>query len=370
MAWIEAHDTLPDHPKVLRAAKALRLDSDALVGKLLRLWTWALSNREDGVLSDLDAGVLHRIMNYGGKADKLLAALTEVRLLDALPDGRYAIHDWDEHVGLYRERKEAQREFARRKNALYGDMRLIKRVRERDGDTCQYCGKTVNWKDRRGPDGGTYNRIDPEGETVLENLCVCCRACGVAKGNRTPEEAGMRLLSEAGPAASGRSPADSPAGFLADSRQVFLENQTEKSSLFSSLKPAFTVPNQNHIDDPIDDPAVSPARVRAREAACGKTVDNLLQAEIRETIREGFRRRVGREPQEAELSGLCNLCGHGGMPTNMALLAVEQALTYGATSVAGYACKTLISWQNRSLLTPEAVRAWEAERAGETAAAP
>ena len=70
MAWIEAHDTLPDHPKVLRAAKALRLDSDALVGKLLRLWTWALSNREDGILSDLDAGVLHRIMNYGGKADK------------------------------------------------------------------------------------------------------------------------------------------------------------------------------------------------------------------------------------------------------------------------------------------------------------
>ena len=99
-------------------------------------------------------------------------------------------------------------------------------------------------------------------------------------------------------------------------------------------------------------------------------MDNLLQAEIRETIREGFRRRVGREPQEAELSGLCNLCGHGGMPANMALLAVEQALTYGATSVAGYACKTLISWQNRSLLTPEAVRAWEAERAGETAAAP
>ena len=86
-------------------AKMLRLDSDALVGKLLRLWTWALSNREDGILSDLDAGVLHRIMNYGGKADKLLAALTEVRLLDALPDGRYAIHDWDEHVGLYRERK-------------------------------------------------------------------------------------------------------------------------------------------------------------------------------------------------------------------------------------------------------------------------
>lgn len=113
MAWIEAHDTLPDHPKVLRAAKMLRLDSDALVGKLLRLWTWALSNREDGILSDLDAGVLHRIMNYGGKADKLLAALTEVRLLDALPDGRYAIHDWDEHVAMLMEQRDRKRTQAR-----------------------------------------------------------------------------------------------------------------------------------------------------------------------------------------------------------------------------------------------------------------
>ena len=113
MAWIEAHDTLPDHPKVLRAAKMLRLDSDALVGKLLRLWTWALSNREDGILSDLDAGVLHRIMNYGGKADKLLAALTEVRLLDALPEGGYAIHDWDEHVAMLMEQRDRKRTQAR-----------------------------------------------------------------------------------------------------------------------------------------------------------------------------------------------------------------------------------------------------------------
>ena len=298
MAWIEAHDTLPDHPKVLRAAKMLRLDSDALVGKLLRLWTWALSNREDGVLSDLDAGVLHRIMNYGGKADKLLAALTEVRLLDALPDGRYAIHDWDEHVAMLMEQRDRKRTQAR------------ERQRRR-------------------------------------------RAAGAAPEAREED-----------------APCHAPV--TRDTSVTHPPSVTRDVTHDVTPCHAVTVPNRTvpYIDDPIDDPAVSPARVRAREAACGKTVDNFLQAEIRETIREGFRRRVGREPQEAELSGLCNLCGHGGMPTNMALLAVEQALTYGAASVAGYACKTLISWQNRSLLTPEAVRAWEAERAGETAAAP
>ena len=108
MAWIEVHDTLPDHPKVLRAARALKLDSDALVGKLVRLWTWALGNREDGVLSDLDAERLNYLMNYSGKSERLLDALTENRLLDERERG-YRIHDWDEHVMMLRNKREENR---------------------------------------------------------------------------------------------------------------------------------------------------------------------------------------------------------------------------------------------------------------------
>ena len=32
------------------------------------------------------------------------------------------------------------------------------------------------------------------GETSWENLVTACKACNTKKGNRTPEEAGMRLL--------------------------------------------------------------------------------------------------------------------------------------------------------------------------------
>ena len=298
MAWIEAHDTLPDHPKVLRAAKALRLDADALLGKLIRLWTWALNHREDGVLSDLDAAILHRIMNFSGRADKLLSALLEARLLDALPEGGYAIHDWDEHTGRLmeqRDRKRAQaRERQRRRRASLKQEAPIE-----DGEC--------------------------ERDTARD------ASCGGTRG------------------------------------------ETRDTAPQDAQSHAPTVPNRTLPylkDDRIDDPDCFPARARARGLACGKSVDNLLEAEIRETIREGFARRVGREPQEAELSGLCNLCGPGGMPTDMALLAVEQALLYGAQSVAGYACKTLFSWRNQGLYTPEAVQAWEKGRAGETAAAP
>jgi len=51
MSWIEIHDNLPDHPKVGEVAEALKMDNDAVVGKLVRLWTWAINNREDGVFS-------------------------------------------------------------------------------------------------------------------------------------------------------------------------------------------------------------------------------------------------------------------------------------------------------------------------------
>lgn len=109
MAWIEVHTNLPDHPKVLRAAKALKLDSDALVGKLIRLWTWALENREDGIINDLDVDRLFRLMNFDGDNHRLLDVMVEQGLLDDLGDGSYSIHDWMEHVEMLMDKREKRR---------------------------------------------------------------------------------------------------------------------------------------------------------------------------------------------------------------------------------------------------------------------
>ncbi|MDR0397416.1 MAG: hypothetical protein LBH66_08960 [Oscillospiraceae bacterium] len=48
--WIEMHDDLPDHIKTITTAAALRVDKDALVGKLHRLWQWALKSHRDGFI--------------------------------------------------------------------------------------------------------------------------------------------------------------------------------------------------------------------------------------------------------------------------------------------------------------------------------
>lgn len=65
-----------------------------------------------------------------------------------------------------------------------------KNIMMRDRYTCQYCAKVL-------PAGElTLDHVVPRsraGETSWENLVACCHPCNNRKGNRTPEEAGMRL---------------------------------------------------------------------------------------------------------------------------------------------------------------------------------
>jgi 5-methylcytosine-specific restriction endonuclease McrA len=65
-----------------------------------------------------------------------------------------------------------------------------KNILMRDRYTCQYCQRTFNSGEL------TLDHVIPRsraGETTWENLVACCHPCNNRKGNRTPEEAGMRL---------------------------------------------------------------------------------------------------------------------------------------------------------------------------------
>lgn len=179
MAWIEVHDTLPDHPKVLRIAKTLKLDSDALVGKLVRLWVWALGNREDGVLNDLDADRLDVIMQYKGKASALLEALVANRLLDALPDEHYMIHDWDEHVMMLRDKREEKRKqnaervkrYRNAKKRMESENCNADVMHECNADVTHYNGVTCNASNARTVPNRTIDDLNDDPTT----LAVCAR---------------------------------------------------------------------------------------------------------------------------------------------------------------------------------------------------
>ena len=71
-----------------------------------------------------------------------------------------------------------------------------KNILMRDRYTCQYCHKTLPSAEL------TLDHVVPRsraGESAWENLVACCNPCNNRKGNRTPDEAGMKLLRQPRP---------------------------------------------------------------------------------------------------------------------------------------------------------------------------
>lgn len=65
-----------------------------------------------------------------------------------------------------------------------------KNILVRDHHTCQYCGN------RFGASELTLDHVMPRsrgGSNSWENLVACCRRCNNRKGDRLPDEAGMKL---------------------------------------------------------------------------------------------------------------------------------------------------------------------------------
>jgi len=63
----------------------------------------------------------------------------------------------------------------------------------RDKGRCQYCAKAIAKVD------ATYDHVVPKargGRTRWENIVIACLDCNQRKANRTPREAGMRLVRE------------------------------------------------------------------------------------------------------------------------------------------------------------------------------
>lgn len=104
--WIKLEHTTPDKPEVIRMATMLRIDQDAVTGKLLRLWIWADQNSIDGeaVL------VTHAFIDRFTGCKKFSAALLAVGWL-AGEDGNLSLPNFDRHNG---ESAKARGESARR----------------------------------------------------------------------------------------------------------------------------------------------------------------------------------------------------------------------------------------------------------------
>jgi hypothetical protein len=177
---------IPD--RWLTDRRILRL-SDAGHRLFVNALVWSVSNKTDGVLEPDDlpiiphyrAGLEDKLVDAGlwlnHRSGWLIADFIETQTTKA-----------EHEVLAYARFKSRERQ------ALFKNPKLRKEIRDRDGDLCRYCGRTVDWSDRRSGKGGTYDHVIPDGGSTLENLVVADRRCNAQKGRRTPEQAGMPLL--------------------------------------------------------------------------------------------------------------------------------------------------------------------------------
>ena len=94
--WIKVEKSTADKPEVLRVARILGIDKDAVVGKLVRLWCWFDMNSVDGVVDGVVDADVDQLCNQVGFS----SALVSVGWLDVdLSSERVSLPNFGRHNG-------------------------------------------------------------------------------------------------------------------------------------------------------------------------------------------------------------------------------------------------------------------------------
>ena len=117
MAWIQVHQQLKDHRKLLAAADELEIEPAHMLGVLISFWLWALDNTPSGSLAGISNRMIARAAQWNDSPDTLVDAMTNAGLLDQEADGSLTIHDWYEYTGKLIDQREAEKNRSRRRRA-------------------------------------------------------------------------------------------------------------------------------------------------------------------------------------------------------------------------------------------------------------
>lgn len=95
MAWIEFHDDIWDHYKILRLCKMTNLEDTNAVGKLASLWHFTLRNAwRDANLEQWGDDAIEAACRWRGEPGLFVKALRECGFMDG-----FTVHGWLERAG-------------------------------------------------------------------------------------------------------------------------------------------------------------------------------------------------------------------------------------------------------------------------------
>ncbi len=117
MAWIQVHQQLKDHRKLLAAADELEIEPAHMLGLLTSFWLWALDNAPSGSLGGISNRMIARAAQWNGSPDIFVEAMANAGLLDEANGGELEIHDWYEYAGKLIDQREAEKNRSKRRRA-------------------------------------------------------------------------------------------------------------------------------------------------------------------------------------------------------------------------------------------------------------
>ena len=92
--WIKFEIGTPDKPEVWEIAANLEIDPDAVVGKLLRVWSWFDQHTEDGNARSVTKLLLDRLVGVSGFCNAVIATGWMVE-----EGGELTLPNFDRHNG-------------------------------------------------------------------------------------------------------------------------------------------------------------------------------------------------------------------------------------------------------------------------------
>jgi len=105
--WIKIYVSVFTHEKTLHMAELLGTQPLYAASHMISLWTWAMSNRQEGSLDGLTAKQIALAAQYQGDEKKFIQALLTSKYLDE----DYAIHNWTTYAGKFLEVKKSHADY-------------------------------------------------------------------------------------------------------------------------------------------------------------------------------------------------------------------------------------------------------------------
>lgn len=187
MPWLKEGDAAANHPIVLTALEMEDADDRILnecFGFVNRCATQSAAYEKDYIIT---VGTARQMAGSIGRYNALIKAakfcgyLTEIVIVVDGEERRAfkLVEDND----LFHMILKDERAWANQRKKDSRNVKLTTAVRQRDGDACRYCGKTVSWTDRVSGRAASYDHTHPGQAATVDTYVVCCKECNGKRGD-------------------------------------------------------------------------------------------------------------------------------------------------------------------------------------------